>query len=130
MPTLALLSLIAALLAPACGRDPDLYAACEEADDCAELVPEDAEGTCLDKGDEGFCTWACTADADCSGDGDEDRDFVCASFEDETGLWCFPSCEGVEDEEDACPDGMTCRSTGGGSDNRKICFPDELDTAG
>jgi hypothetical protein len=46
---------------------------------------------------------------------------VCASFESTEGLHCFPSCESGEDH---CPGGMSCRSSGGGSDNRKVCFPD------
>jgi hypothetical protein len=37
--------------------------------------------------------------------------------------------EPTEDDEDGCPDGTSCRSTGGGSDNRKVCFPSDLGTS-
>jgi hypothetical protein len=105
-----------------CGG-PDFYAACEEADDCSDVVPEEATGECVEKEGGGFCTWSCTADPDCDGDQDDDFDFVCAPFESTTGMYCFPAClEGADEGED-CPGGYGCRSTGGGSDNRKICFP-------
>ena len=108
------------LLALACST-PD-YAVCEQVEDCAELVPEGAEAACLDKSGEGFCTWSCEVDEDCESADASER--VCASFESEAGTHCFPSCEGEGDSERACPEGLTCRSTGGGSDNRKVCFPD------
>lgn len=111
--------LLSSLLLPlllACGDD--LYETCETADDC-EVPSDDVEATCLPKSDEGYCTWTCTADADCDDDDDE-TDLVCASFEDEEGSWCFPPC----DADGACPDGFGCRSTGGGSENEKVCFPD------
>jgi hypothetical protein len=101
------------------GDDEGLYAACEVADDCAADVPDGEEAACLDKGDEGFCTWRCDADEVCS---DADEAFVCASFESEADRYCFPSCE---EGDDACPPGFGCRSTGGGADNRKVCFPEE-----
>ena len=116
---------VVAGLALSCGGGDDFYAPCEAADDCASVVPEDATATCVEKEGGGFCTWSCTADAECSGDQDDAFDFVCAPFESEPGMYCFPACaEGVEDPEDECPDGYGCRSTGGGDDNRKICFPD------
>lgn len=102
----------------ACTSKSDLYAACDEARDCS--VPDDAEPACLDKSDEGLCTWECSVDADCATD---ELDLVCASFESDEGLFCFPSCE--HDEAD-CPPRMGCRSTGGGSSNRKVCFPEGL----
>lgn len=104
--------------------DDDVYLACEEPEDC--VVPEDRDAVCLEKADEGFCSWECDADSDCDDADDGDFDFVCASFESEEALYCFPACnEDAEEEEDECPGSMTCRSTGGGSDNRKICFPEE-----
>lgn len=106
-----------------CCDDDGLYASCEEPADCE--VPEDAEAECLDKSSAGFCTWQCGADSECELEGDEWAR-VCAPFESNPGSYCFPSCrEDVEDEADACPEGTSCRSTGGGSDNRKICFPDD-----
>ena len=105
----------------ACGG-PELYGACEAPADCE--VPEGASAECLEKSDAGFCTWECGEDADCEEAPDGDYDFVCASFESEPGQYCFPSCEEAADEAEACPAGYGCRSTGGGSDNRKVCFPE------
>lgn len=112
------LTTIGLMVLVSCNRP--LYATCATADECAEAIPEDAEGACLDKSESGFCTWTCSVDTDCT----VPDDWVCASFESEPGLYCFPSCEGVEDDAEACPPGLTCRSTGGGSDNRKVCFPE------
>jgi len=124
---IALLLLLATPLLPACSGDA-IYAACEASDDCE--VPDDAAGVCLDKGGEGFCTWECAADADCDYDDEadaygEDISRICASFEDEPSMYCFPPCdEGADGDGDAaCPVGLTCRSTGGGDENRKVCFP-------
>lgn len=101
------------------------YESCEVADDCAEWVPDSAEPVCLEKSGEGFCSWTCEADADCADDPDEDFAYVCSSFESTEGLYCFPSCnEDGDSEVPVCPDGYGCRSTGGGSDNRRICFPE------
>src|SRR5688572_23805135 len=97
-----------------CGDD-DLYPPCEEASDCE--VPEGKSAVCLPKGDEGFCSWDCAADADCDGG---EHPLVCASFESTPAKYCFPPCEGGEE----CPDGFSCRSTGGGNENRKVCFPE------
>ena len=109
------------LLLLACSGAPEPYGVCEQVEDCADQVPEEAQAVCLDKAGEGFCTWSCELDEDCVF-GEEER--VCASFEDEGGMHCFPGCEG-DTGEDLCPDGFTCRSTGGGEDNRKVCFPEE-----
>lgn len=106
----------------ACGGRDEVYAACDEPDECE--VPDGAEAECLDKSGQGFCSWVCEDDGDCADDPDEDYDFVCASFESEPGLHCFPSCEDAGDSGTGCPPGYGCRSTGGGSDNRKICFPE------
>jgi hypothetical protein len=109
----------------ACGG-PDVYAACEGPADCD--VPAEAEAVCLDKSGEGFCSWECSVDADCDYASEEEEARwarVCASFEDEAGTFCFPSCdEGADEEDEVCPGGFTCRSTGGGADNRKVCFPE------
>lgn len=105
----------ALMVIAACGDD--LYAPCDSAEDCSP--PPDTEAACVDKGGEGFCSWFCDNDGDCDVDVDDDYDYVCASFEDSPDMYCFPSCEG----EAGCPGGFECRSTGGGSDNRKICFP-------
>lgn len=103
------------------GCREELYETCETADDC-HPPSEDLTATCLPKSDEGYCTWDCTTDDDCEDEDDDDEtELVCASFEDEAGSWCFPPCG----DDDGCPDGFTCRSTGGGSSNEKVCFPSE-----
>ncbi|MBW2528636.1 MAG: hypothetical protein JRI23_30965 [Deltaproteobacteria bacterium] len=105
----------ALLVVPGCGDD-DLYGPCDSPADCSP--PPETEAACVDKGGEGFCTWYCSGDGDCDVDVDDDYRYVCASFEDNPDMYCFPSCE-----SGGCPGGMECRSTGGGADNRKICFP-------
>lgn len=109
------------LILSACGGSA-IYAPCDEAENCP--APEGVVSECLDgDGDVGFCTWACAVDEDCAFDEDT-HPRVCAPFESEEGTHCFPSCEGAdEDDPEACPRGFGCRSSGGGSDNRKICFP-------
>lgn len=113
--------IVAVVWLAGCGG-PGIYEPCGEPEECE--VPGGVEAECVDAGAEepGFCTWSCEEDADCS-DPAEDERIVCASFESSEGKHCFPSCEGVEDEEEACPPDFECRSTGGGNENRKVCFP-------
>ena len=118
-----LLSVLVIVTTASCTKQESIYDTCAAADDC--VVPEDQEAACLEKGDDGFCTWECATDEDCDEADTTDHNFVCASFESSDGMHCFPSCEDVDDEADHCGSDMTCRSTGGGSDNRKVCFPDE-----
>ncbi|MCB9741397.1 MAG: hypothetical protein H6741_29740 [Alphaproteobacteria bacterium] len=114
------------LLLAGCGDELG-YETCDVADDCSEVVPEDATAACVEKADSGFCSWECDVDDDCATDADEDFTRVCASFESSPELYCFPSCEESADSDgaEACPEGFTCRSTGGGSDNRRVCFPSD-----
>ena len=105
------------LLAAGCSGDKEGYTSCSEPADCS--VPADAEAVCLDKGGDGFCSWLCSTDEDCQTDTGSGSDgYLCASFEDEAARYCLISCE---EDADACPDGLTCRSSGGGSENRKVC---------
>lgn len=99
----------------ACAEENGLYAACDVPEDCEP--PEDKQAACVAKDSGGFCSWTCGGDADC--DIDDDIEYACASFESTSGMYCFPSCE----VDDVCPEDFECRSTGGGSNNRKICFP-------
>lgn len=108
---------VVGLGAAACGGD-DLYGACEEAADCD--APDGQDAACIPKNDQGYCSWFCSDDADCAESNDE-YERVCAPFEDTGDRYCFPRCEADE----ACPEGYSCRSTGGGSANRKVCFPGE-----
>lgn len=107
------------LVVAACGGH-EVYRPCEQPADCE--APDTFEPVCLEKGEVGFCTWSCDDDTNCgSVDG-----FVCSPFESVGGAFCFPACdETAEKERDACPHGFTCRSTGGGAVNRKVCFPAE-----
>lgn len=94
------------------------YDACDIADDCA--FPEDAVAACVEKSDAlKFCAVTCDADVACDVV-DDAFDWVCAPFESSPESYCFPACA---DEGPECPPGYGCRSTGGGADNEKICFP-------
>ena len=112
---------------------------CDAPGDCyPEVADEDlpalGELVCLDRVPGGYCTHLCTTDADCcSVEGECETDFpqVCAPFESTGMFMCFLSCEpadiGDNDEGSFCqeyahPD-FGCRSTGGGSENRKVCVP-------
>ena len=125
------------LLLAACSKDnngvgTDTGNACEVIDDCyPDVDHEELAGdvVCLDRVDAGYCTHQCDTDADCcAADGecaDDSPAQVCAPFE-STGLrMCFLSCEGESDgycEEEISSD-FGCSSTGGGSENRKVCSP-------
>jgi hypothetical protein len=99
---------------------------------------------CLDRVPDGYCTHLCTSDADCCavpGECQTGIKQVCAPFESTGKMMCFISCEGSDVQPiDAGADadagsgadaycrfygaqGLNCRSTGGGSKNRKICSP-------
>lgn len=116
---------------------PDMVGeACEVVDDCYDDVDHAdlaGEVQCLDRVPGGHCTHLCQSDADCcaiEGECETDLPQVCAPFESTGLMMCFLSCEGedVGDDPDAfChehahPD-FGCRSTGGGSANRKVCVP-------
>jgi len=130
--------LLGYLCSVACGNDGEADgsagAACDVPDDCyADADPEEIEGDvqCLDRVPGGYCTHTCLTDMDCcAAQGECDgRPQVCAPFESTGVMMCFLSCEGVDESEDD-PDGycheyasesFSCRSTGGGSNNRKVC---------
>ncbi len=95
------------------------------------------EVTCLTKVPGGYCTHTCTADTDCcavEGECTSGHPEVCSLFENvSTPMYCFLSCEEAQWQAAGAPDGntycqmyanasFTCRSTGGGSLNRKICL--------
>lgn len=114
--------------------------ACDTADACyprvesGELV---GEAVCLDRVDGGYCTHHCQRDADCcavEGECDGQHAEVCAPFESTGEMFCFLSCEdeavsaaNSTDADVFCQSyagvSFRCRSTGGGSDNRKVCVP-------
>lgn len=118
------------------GLDDQVGESCAVADDCfVDIVRDDIVGDiqCLDRVDGGYCTHLCTDDDDCcavEGECDPGDIQVCGPFESTGMMMCFISCEngdlGGEDPERHCqsyhPD-FICRSTGGGSANRKVCVP-------
>lgn len=121
-----------------CGDDDENAGqSCESVDDCyPELDPADIQGdiVCMDRVAGGYCTHLCQDDSDCcAADGEcpSGHPQVCAPFESTNQYYCFLSCEdadvGDENADTYCQDFASeefgCRSTGGGSDNRKICSP-------
>ncbi len=110
---------------------------CATAAECYPLVDhEEIQGEirCLERVEGGYCTHECVTDDDCcaaDGECETDHPQVCGPFE-STGLdLCFLSCEsediGDKDDNEYCKEfggiDFICRSTGGGSDNRKVCVP-------
>jgi hypothetical protein len=147
----ALVSSFAALLAfAACGDDDDdryvndpgrnlgteTGAECGAPADCFDDIPDgeiQGEVRCLDRVTGGYCTHLCTDDSDCcaaQGECAADEVQVCGPFESTGLMMCFISCEsadvGGQDETEFCQGfhkDFNCRSTGGGSANRKVCVP-------
>jgi hypothetical protein len=126
-------------LAIACHDDtPELVGQpCESPADCYPDVDHSTllgEVECLDKVEGGYCTHLCEVDDDCCAvEGECVSGFpqVCAPFENQPDKRCFLSCED-SDLGDLGPDeycqtyahpSFGCRSTGGGSENRKVCVP-------
>ena len=123
----------------ACDSEPheETGRPCEVPDDCfPEVDPEDLSGPieCLDRVPDGYCTHHCETDEDCCAAPDEcefDLPQVCAPFESTGLMLCFLSCEDADigdwNDADYCREyghpAFNCRSTGGGSDNRKVCVP-------
>lgn len=122
------------------GSPDQVGSVCEIPDDCyPEVDPADLAGPveCLDRVPEGYCTHHCADDADCcavEGECQTDLPQVCSPFESTGMMMCFLSCEnedvaaaGADDPEAFCQHEVSpyfiCRSSGGGSNNRKICVP-------
>jgi hypothetical protein len=93
---------------------------------------------CLTKVPGGHCTHQCTVDGDCCavpGECKSGFKQVCAPLENQPQKYCFLSCEAADitasgakvDEATYCGTyshtGFGCRSTGGGTENRKVCLP-------
>jgi len=143
---LASLCLGLSVVAVACGDDgsgatpPTTGQSCTSADQCYTAVEPGAlkgDAVCLDKVEGGYCTHSCTADSDCcavDGECPSGMPEVCAPFESTGQMDCFLSCEdadlkraGYTDSAAYCAHyasaAFGCRSTGGGSNNRKVCVP-------
>ena len=109
----------------------------------AQCYPGVADGelqgaaACLDKVTNGYCTHECTQDSDCcatAGECPDNHAEVCGPFESTGRMYCFLSCEDSDLEDAKLTDAdqychryagpaFGCRSTGGGSKNRKVCVP-------
>jgi hypothetical protein len=128
----------------ACGDDDveNTGEACAVPDDCYdEVLDEDrdmiaGEIECLTRVQGGYCTHQCETDEDCCAvEGectDEDLRVICSPFENESAIKrCFLACEAEDigdfEEGDFCHEfaheDFGCRSSGGGSENRKVCVP-------
>ncbi|MBI2388419.1 MAG: hypothetical protein HYV09_02275 [Deltaproteobacteria bacterium] len=98
------------------------------------------EVECLTKVPGGYCTHRCASDTDCcavTGECKSGFKQVCAPLTNETITRCFLSCEDADvkaadpayasDTNGYCAKyanaAFGCRSTGGGSANRKVCLP-------
>jgi len=115
--------------------------ACASVNDCYPNVEDTTailgEVQCLSKVPGGYCTHLCNSDSDCCatpGECTSGHPQVCSPFENQPQKYCFLSCEdadwkaaGSVDANDYCyyfaNTGFTCHSSGGGSQNRKICSP-------
>jgi hypothetical protein len=92
---------------------------------------------CMTRVPGGYCTHHCTVDTDCcavSGECKNQFPEVCSPFESTGEMFCFLSCENATVTQAALTDAntfcqkyanqaLTCRSTGGGAKNRKVCMP-------
>jgi hypothetical protein len=114
--------------------------ACSAAEQCFPGVTKEellGEAVCLDRVEGGYCTHLCTQDSDCcavAGECAGNHAEVCAPFESTDDQYCFLSCEEDDYASTAITDAdayceayagaaFHCRSTGGGSKNRKVCMP-------
>ena len=128
----------------ACGGDDSAgeqtSQACKAASECYAGIDAKSlkgEPICLDRVTNGYCTHQCTQDSDCcaaSGECRTGHPQVCAPFESTGQKYCFLSCEEEIVTEAKSSDASAycasyanaafgCRSTGGGSQNRKVCTP-------
>jgi hypothetical protein len=113
---------------------------CSTAEQCYPGVKDGAllgEAVCLDRVEGGYCTHHCSQDSDCcaaAGECAGNHAEVCGPFESTGELYCFLSCEAedfsgttIDDADVYCQTyagpAFHCRSTGGGSSNRKVCVP-------
>ncbi len=130
----------------ACGGDDGAPAAtntgqaCSSVDQCYPGVKDGdllGEAVCLDRVEGGYCTHHCTQDSDCcaaAGECSGNHAEVCGPFESTGEMYCFLSCEAEDYAATSITDAdlycrtyagaaFHCRSTGGGSKNRKVCVP-------
>jgi hypothetical protein len=103
----------------------------------ADASPVRGTVLCLDRVPGGYCTHTCQTDSDCCAvPGECKTGFpqVCSPFESTGQKMCFLSCESAivsaadaGDTSTFCGlnanSAFSCRSSGGGSQNRKVCVP-------
>jgi hypothetical protein len=116
----------------------------------AQCYPNVAPGAlsgpvvCMTRVENGYCTHECSSDSDCcavAGECATGLEQVCSPFESTDDYYCFLSCEDADVRDGArelsvdpnidpsaycqryAHPAFNCRSSGGGSDNRKICVP-------
>jgi hypothetical protein len=146
--SMAVVFAVAAAWPMACGNDnppPPPENAGQACSNVAECYRETDGGAfmggpalCLDVGGTlGYCTHLCSVDTDCCAVPGECKTAfpqVCSPFESRPEKYCLLSCEdvvisdaGVTDANAFCATyahaGFTCRSSGGGVQNRKVCMP-------
>jgi hypothetical protein len=137
---------LAISLLAGCGDDDDgagptnTGQACTAAGQCYPGVKDGellGDAVCLDKVTGGYCTHLCTQDTDCCAAAGEcvgAHAEVCSPFESTGDMYCFLSCEDADLKKTTLTDAdqychtyagaaFGCRSTGGGSQNRKVCMP-------
>jgi hypothetical protein len=118
------------------GDDENAGKSCQAPADCYPGLekPPNGEVMCLTRVTGGYCTHLCVTDADCcavTGECKTGFPQVCAPFESTGQRICFLSCESNvlagTDSNAYCQvnanRAFNCRSSGGGSENRKICTP-------
>jgi hypothetical protein len=137
---------VAALLAGAAcsggGASPAAGQPCTQPTDCYRGVADAGallgQVMCLPL-QGGYCSHTCTTDGDCCavpGECVAGIKEVCAPLESNPQTYCFVSCESADiaatpgggaDPNAYCASfaraGFNCRSTGGGSANKKFCAP-------
>jgi hypothetical protein len=137
LPRLASLLLFVSL--GSCGSSGTEHAGqpCQVAADCYKGLKTPPAGTvvCLTQGVQGgYCTHVCQASTDCcavEGECKTSLPEVCGPFESTGQQLCFLSCEstvlGAQDANGYCQENanktFTCRSTGGGAQNKHVCMP-------
>jgi hypothetical protein len=109
---------------------------CQAETDCYKGLSTAPKGavSCLTKVSGGYCTHLCQTDADCcavAGECKTGLPQVCGPFESTGMKMCFLTCEASavagKDPNTFCQENahssFSCRSTGGGAENRKVCVP-------
>lgn len=119
---------------PNTGQSCQVPSQCYAGIDAGSLL---GEPRCLTRVPDGYCTHRCSSDTDCCavpGECPRGLPELCAPFESAGEMDCFLSCEAAEVDRAGVSDGNTfcqryaspafiCRSSGGGTNNRKVCVP-------